>query len=129
MGIICLYVLIQKSAQKAAKSHLCALRALGSEYLRSCFFLKYQFLPLFFIDLINKGKNFKNFVMKFFSFGKIPTYHLYFRHIFKRKQTVLLLKVTFSNQILLVTLRPTQLTQALFLQKKKIKCCNFFLYL
>ena len=39
MGIICLYVLIQKSAQKTAKSHLCALRALGSEYLRSCFLL------------------------------------------------------------------------------------------
>ena len=25
MGIICLYVLIQKSGQKTAKSHLCAL--------------------------------------------------------------------------------------------------------
>ena len=32
MGFICLYVLIQKSGQKTAKSHLCALCC----FLRSC---------------------------------------------------------------------------------------------
>ena len=32
MGIICLYVLIQKSGQKTAKSHLCALLRSGSEW-------------------------------------------------------------------------------------------------
>ena len=29
MGFICLYVVIQKSGQKTAKSHLCALRTLN----------------------------------------------------------------------------------------------------
>ena len=30
MGFICLYVLIQKSGQKTAKSHLCALARFGA---------------------------------------------------------------------------------------------------
>ena len=30
MGIICLYVLIQKSGQKTAKSHLCALERIAT---------------------------------------------------------------------------------------------------
>ena len=33
MGIICLYVLIQKSGQKTAKSHLCAVLKFGVEKL------------------------------------------------------------------------------------------------
>ena len=47
MGIICLYLLIQKSGQKTAKSHLCAVDHFDKKTAWSLiYFLKYAYLNI-----------------------------------------------------------------------------------